>query len=113
MARVDELAHLLYITKNLIKQIVNLGDEVGEISKLWQDSFLLAINDDLNIPSALALAWDAIKDKDLSDSEKYEGISSSFLVHNTVASIHVPPYFVKSSNLSKSVMCVCVMYKKI
>jgi cysteinyl-tRNA synthetase len=26
----------------------------------------------LNIPSALALAWDAIKDKDLTDSEKYD-----------------------------------------
>lgn len=55
--------------KNLIKQIVNLGNEVGEISKLWQDSFLLAINDDLNIPQALAITQDLLK-SDLAPASK-------------------------------------------
>ncbi len=46
---------------NLLKQVVNLGEEVGEISKLWKDSFLLAVNDDLNIPQALAITQDLLK----------------------------------------------------
>jgi cysteinyl-tRNA synthetase len=38
----------------------------------YRKEFKEFIDDDLNIPSALALAWDAIKDKDLTDSEKYD-----------------------------------------
>jgi len=38
----------------------------------YRKKFKEFIDDDLNIPSALALAWDTIKDKDLSDSEKYD-----------------------------------------
>jgi len=38
----------------------------------YEKEFKDFISDDLNIPSALALAWDALKDKDLSDSEKYD-----------------------------------------
>ena len=47
--------------KNLLKQIAALNVEVGEINKLWQDSFLLAVNDDLNIPQALAITQDLLK----------------------------------------------------
>jgi len=54
---------------NLIKQVAALGDEKGEISKLWRDSFLLAINDDLNIPQALAITQDLLK-SDLEPSAK-------------------------------------------
>ena len=46
---------------NLLKQIATLGDEVGEINKMWRDSFLSAINDDLNIPQALAITQDLLK----------------------------------------------------
>jgi cysteinyl-tRNA synthetase len=54
---------------NLIKQVASLGDEKGEVSKLWRDSFLLAVNDDLNIPQALAITQDLLK-SDLESSAK-------------------------------------------
>ncbi|MFA5086632.1 MAG: cysteine--tRNA ligase [Candidatus Paceibacterota bacterium] len=38
----------------------------------YENKFKEFINDDLNIPSALAMTWDMLKDKDLSDSEKYD-----------------------------------------
>lgn len=37
----------------------------------YQEQFLSFVNDDLNTPSALALMWEMLKDKDLSDFEKY------------------------------------------
>ena len=54
---------------NLIKQVVNLGEEKGEINKIWRDSFLQAINDDLNIPQALAITQDLLK-SDLEPASK-------------------------------------------
>ncbi|MFA5249594.1 MAG: cysteine--tRNA ligase [Candidatus Paceibacterota bacterium] len=36
-----------------------------------QQKFLDAINDDLNMPQALAAAWEVVKDKELSKGEKY------------------------------------------
>ncbi len=55
--------------KNLLKQIALLGDEAGEINKIWQDSFWSAINDDLNIPQALAITQDLLK-SDLNMADK-------------------------------------------
>lgn len=46
---------------NLIKQVASLGDSIGVIDKMWRDSFLLAISDDLNIPQALAITQDLLK----------------------------------------------------
>ncbi|GMX58721.1 MAG: cysteine--tRNA ligase [Candidatus Microsyncoccus archaeolyticus] len=40
--------------------------------KDYKEKFLKFINDDLNMPNALALMWDMLKDKELSDSDKYE-----------------------------------------
>lgn len=54
---------------NLIKQVASLGDEKGKVDKMWQDSFLLAVNDDLNIPQALAITQDLLK-SDLESSSK-------------------------------------------
>lgn len=54
---------------NLIKQVASLGDENGEVDKMWHDSFLLAVNDDLNIPQALAITQDLLK-SDLESSSK-------------------------------------------
>jgi cysteinyl-tRNA synthetase len=45
--------------------------ELGNNFKSYKDKFLSFINDDLNIPSALALTWEAVKDKSLTDFEKY------------------------------------------
>jgi len=46
---------------NLLKQVAVLDCEIGEVNKIWRDSFLTAINDDLNIPQALAITQDLLK----------------------------------------------------
>jgi len=46
--------------------------ELGKKYDEYKNKFTSFINDDLNTPSALALSWDLIKDKDISDYEKYE-----------------------------------------
>jgi cysteinyl-tRNA synthetase len=38
----------------------------------YENKFKDFISDDLDIPSALAMTWDALKDKELTDSEKYD-----------------------------------------
>jgi cysteinyl-tRNA synthetase len=60
---------------NLIKQIAALGSVSGEINQMWQDSFLSAINDDLNIPQALAITQDLLK-SDLSVEDKLATVLS-------------------------------------
>lgn len=57
----DSLRQAQNAWNNLIKQVANLGEERGEIDKFWKDSFLSAINDDLNIPQALAITQDLLK----------------------------------------------------
>ena len=46
-----------------------LGDEHGEADPPWLDRFAEQINDDLNFPRALAVAWDLLK-SDLPDAMK-------------------------------------------
>ena len=46
-----------------------LGDEHGEADPAWLDRFAEQINDDLNFPRALAVAWDLLK-SDLPDAMK-------------------------------------------
>ena len=41
-------------------------------SEEYKIQFKGFVEDDINIPSALALTWDMLKDKDISDSEKYD-----------------------------------------
>jgi cysteinyl-tRNA synthetase len=36
----------------------------------WKDKFLSAINDDLNLPQAIAVLWDTVKSSDLSSAQK-------------------------------------------
>ena len=43
----------------------------SKTAKLYKKKFEECINDDLNVPKGLALAWKAIKDKKIPDSEKY------------------------------------------
>ena len=43
-----------------------------ELKKDYDKKFLDYINDDLDMPKALALTWEVLKDNNLSDSEKYE-----------------------------------------
>ncbi len=48
--------------------IASLGEKKGKVSAFWRDKFLEAINNDLNMPQALALVSKVLKDKiDLTD----------------------------------------------
>jgi cysteinyl-tRNA synthetase len=54
---------------NLYSQIIDLGEESGDINKEFQKIFLEAINNDLNMPNALAVAQKLLK-SDLQDKDK-------------------------------------------
>jgi len=44
----------------------------SELKEKYENQFLEYINNDLDMPKALALTWDMIKDDNLSDKEKYD-----------------------------------------
>lgn len=59
--------------KSKILEIKNNQDnKYGNKVKEYQDKFLEHINNDLDMPQALALLWDLVKDKDVGNKEKYE-----------------------------------------
>ena len=47
-----------------------LGNKTGEIDENYNNKFTDCINDDLDMPKALALAWELFKDKKVSDPDK-------------------------------------------
>jgi len=56
--------------RRLREKVVNLGEEEGEINQDSADKFESAINDDLNMPEALAITWELLDDKNISDPDK-------------------------------------------
>jgi len=58
---------------SLFSQVANLGEKAGEINLEFKDKFLEAINDDLNMPQALALVSAVLKSK-LSAPDKLKTI---------------------------------------
>ncbi len=48
------------------------SQELGNKFNKYKEKFITYINDDLNTPKALALAWEIIKDKEINDYEKHE-----------------------------------------
>ncbi len=54
----------------LINQFILLGSEDGTVVTSYQDKFQKLINDDFDMPRALALAWELIKDKNISHPDK-------------------------------------------
>ncbi|MBI4727655.1 cysteine--tRNA ligase [candidate division TA06 bacterium] len=64
--------------ENLRAEVLKLGTSEGEkIGTLegkdlteWKNKFLSAINDDLNMPQALAVLWDTVKSPDLKPAQK-------------------------------------------
>ncbi|MDD4358194.1 MAG: cysteine--tRNA ligase [Candidatus Pacebacteria bacterium] len=51
---------------------INSEPKSPELKKKYQNQFLDFINNDLDMPKALALTWELLKDDNLSDIEKYE-----------------------------------------
>jgi len=64
--------------ENLYQKIIELKSDnqkkkfVSEKNKNYQEKFLDFINDDLNIPQALALTWNLLKDTEISPKYKYK-----------------------------------------
>lgn len=62
----------LEAAQNGLKRLKNIAHELkgdGVVITSYRDAFLKHINDDLDIPGALALTWDMLKD-DISDADK-------------------------------------------
>ena len=53
-------------------QAITRSEATGSITNSCQKEFLAAINDDLNMPQALAVMWNLIKTKDCPSGEKYK-----------------------------------------
>ena len=56
--------------KNILLELKNRKDSKGN-KETYRKKFLEAINDDLNIPKALGLLWDILRDDKLGSGEKY------------------------------------------
>jgi cysteinyl-tRNA synthetase len=57
--------------ERLVNILKDLDKDEGEIVSEYDERFKKAIEDDLNMPEALALLWEVVK-SDLSDGEKYK-----------------------------------------
>jgi cysteinyl-tRNA synthetase len=55
--------------EHLYSKVGNLGKKAGKISEEWKDKFLFAINDDLNMPQAIAILNEMLK-SDISPADK-------------------------------------------
>ena len=56
--------------KRLLSIYRELGDEAGEVDKMYKEKFTERIGDDLDTPRAISLMWDLVKDDDVSDANK-------------------------------------------
>ncbi|HAS80508.1 MAG: Cysteine-tRNA ligase [Candidatus Nomurabacteria bacterium GW2011_GWE1_32_28] len=56
--------------KRLYGLYIDLGNDIGKISKEYQQKFKEYIEDDLDTPRALSLLWDLVKDANLSPADK-------------------------------------------
>lgn len=54
---------------SLLSSVASLGEELGNVNQEFKEKFLIAINNDLNLPQALALISAVLKSK-LNDSDK-------------------------------------------
>jgi cysteinyl-tRNA synthetase len=72
----ESIEFALNSLNKLYEKVIDLKDspknELGEKYQEYKNKFKEFINDDLNISKALALSWDLIKDKEISNYEKYE-----------------------------------------
>lgn len=54
---------------NLVNKVRNLGKKKGKVDQLFKEEFLSAVNDDLNMPKAMALLQEVLK-SELSNEDK-------------------------------------------
>jgi len=70
------LDNLKFAVLNILKMKNKIGKArtnplLHRLAKQWEQKFLKAINDDLNIPKALAMIWEIIRNSKLPAKEKY------------------------------------------
>jgi cysteinyl-tRNA synthetase len=56
--------------RRLREKVCSLGETEGQIDQNYNEKFESAINDDLNMPQALAVTWELIDDSKVPDPEK-------------------------------------------
>lgn len=56
--------------KKLRSYYLSLGEELGEVDKIYKQKFIEYLDNNLDSPKGLALLWDLIKDKEISDKDK-------------------------------------------
>jgi cysteinyl-tRNA synthetase len=47
-----------------------LGEDTGKVNDKYKEKFTEAINDDFNVPQGVAVAWDMVKDANVSKADK-------------------------------------------
>jgi len=61
--------------KKLVEKVLEIkavhGQDNKKLQQRYLDSFMTAVNDDLNTPQALAVMWDVLKDDELGNHDKY------------------------------------------
>jgi cysteinyl-tRNA synthetase len=56
--------------KNLYEKFYDLGERVGDVAPAYKTDFEKLMNDDLDTPGALALAWNLLRDPDIKPDAK-------------------------------------------
>jgi len=77
--------------KNLYLKISNLGDKIGKVNDEWRDKFITAINDDLNMPQAMAILNEMLK-SDISNQDKF----ATILDFDKIFGLKIPKYRLKT-----------------
>jgi cysteinyl-tRNA synthetase len=72
--RINFTMEALLGTETALKRLQNLyrelGEEMGNVNKEYQDKFKEYLADDLDTPRALVLLWDLLKDPNISSTDK-------------------------------------------
>ena len=55
--------------KNLHLKMYNLGNKIGKVNNDWKDKFIFSVNDDLNMPQAMAILNEMLR-SDIDNSNK-------------------------------------------
>ncbi len=84
---------------NNLRDEIREWDKPGRVSKKYEDRFHAAIFNDLDMPQALAVVWDMVKDKNLESADK----AASLLEFDRVLGLKLKDYVAKPLKLKAKV----------
>jgi cysteinyl-tRNA synthetase len=90
----DIIANTKNSLEHLRHQVSDLGLEKGEINEEFKTKFLIAINDDLNMPQALAITQEVLK-SDLSNAAKLATVLDFDRVLGLNLAVEIPAEIIK------------------